>query len=53
MGKLGMVGLLPPSILVLFSYEGYPGVEGSPGYSDKNCTEPRCTEVGLRAGPWG
>lgn len=31
MGKLGMKGMLEPSVLVLFSYEGYPGVVGSPG----------------------
>ena len=30
-GKLGIKGMFEPSILVLFSYEGYPGVVGSPG----------------------
>ena len=30
-GKLGIVGIFEPSVLVLFSYEGYPGVVGSPG----------------------
>ena len=30
-GKLGIKGMFEPSVLVLFSYEGYPGVVGSPG----------------------
>ena len=27
--------------------------EYRPGYMEMNCTEPRCTEVGLLAGPAG
>ena len=30
-GKLGIEGMFELSVLVLFSYEGYPGVVGSPG----------------------
>lgn len=35
------------------SFEGYPGVVGSPGYVDENWTEPLWTLVGFLAGPSG
>lgn len=41
MGKLGIDGILVPSVRVAFSYDGYPGVVGSPGYKLMNWTLPR------------
>ena len=33
--------------------EATPGVSGSPGYLKRYCTEPRCTPVSGRHGPFG
>ena len=52
-GKLGIDGMFSPSVRFASSYDGNPGVVGSPGYMERNCTEPRWTECGLRAGPCG
>ncbi len=35
------------------SVEATPGVSGSPGYLKRYCTEPRCTPVSGRHGPFG
>jgi hypothetical protein len=43
MGREGIEGKLPPSSRVAFLYAGLPGVVGSPGYLERNWTEPRCT----------
>lgn len=53
MGRLGILGMFAPSVRVAFAYAGAPGVVGSPGYAEMNCTLPRWTDVGLRAGPSG
>lgn len=40
-GRLGIAGILVPSVRFASSYDGYPGVVGSPGYIDRYWTEPR------------
>jgi hypothetical protein len=41
MGRLGILGMLEPSVRVAFLYAGTPGVVGSPGYELRYCTDPR------------
>ena len=36
MGKLGMEGMFSPDVRFASSYDGNPGVVGSPGYMERN-----------------